>query len=168
MPIRLREETAPDIPAIHAITAAAFRDAPHASGTEAAIVDALRDAGALSLSLVALDDEEFVGHVAFSIARAEDGSGPWFTLGPVSVKPDRQRGGIGSQLIRQGIDTLRQKGAAGCILVGDPGYYRRFGFEPAPDNSPSHEYAQYFMILPFTPDLPAGAIAFHPAFDEAS
>ncbi len=168
MPIRLREETPPDIPLIHAVTAAAFQDAPHASGTEAAIVDALRDADALSLSLVALEDDEIVGHVAFSPAKAQEGSGPWFTLGPVSVVPDRQQRGIGSQLIRKGIDTLRQKGAAGCILLGDPGYYQRFGFEPAPGNSPGEDYAPYFMILPFTPDVPSGEIVFHPAFDEPS
>ncbi len=167
MPIHLRAETAQDIPTIRAVTAAAFRDAPHASGTEADIVDALRDAGALSLSLLALDGDDVVGHVAFSAAEARDGSGPWFTLGPVSVLPARQRGGIGSALIRHGIDTLRRDGAAGCILVGDPGYYRRFGFEPSPGNSPSEEYAQYFMILPFAALAPAGPFAFHAAFDGA-
>ena len=167
MSIRLREETDRDIPAIHALTTAAFRDAPHASGTEADIVDALRDAGALSLSLVATDADVVVGHVAFSIATAEDGSGPWFTLGPVSVLPERQRGGIGAQLIRPGIATLRQRGAAGCILVGDPAYYRRFGFEAAPASSPGEDFAAYFMLMPLASGRPDGRSAFHAAVDEA-
>ena len=166
MPISLREETPADIAAIHAVTAAAFRDTPHASGTEANIVDALRRAGALSLSIVALDGDEIVGHVAFSPAKAGDESTRWFTLGPVSVLPGRQRSGIGSSLIRTGLDRLRRDGEAGCILVGDPGYYRRFGFESAPAQSPSPDYAPYFMALAFKAALPAGTMGFHPAFDE--
>lgn len=168
MPIILREERAAHIPGIRAVTAAAFRDAPHASGTEPDIIDALREAGALDLSLVAFDDAVIVGHVAFSPAAAADGSGPWFALGPVSVAPHRQRSGIGSLLIREGLATLRRDGAAGCILVGDPDYYQRFGFEPAPGQSPSADVAPYFMALAFAAALPAGAFKFHPAFDESS
>lgn len=167
LPIQVRTENVADADAIRNLTAAAFRDAQHASGTEVAIIDALRRADALTLSLVALDGDTMVGHVAFSPATDRGGSGPWFTLGPVSVLPARQRSGIGSLLIRKGIAMLRHEGAAGCVLVGNPDYYRRFGFEPAPDASPSPDYAPYFMTLPFTPVNPRGPVDFHPAFGEA-
>ena len=83
------------MPAIHALTDAAFRDVPHSSGTEAAIVDALRDAGALTLSLVAEEQGRIVGHVAFSPVTINGEASRWFGLGPVSVEPLEQRRGIG-------------------------------------------------------------------------
>ena len=159
----IRPETAADHDAIRALTTAAFAGAPHASGTEAAIIDALRAARALALSLVA-DAGGVVGHVAFSPATIEGRDCGWFGLGPVSVAPDRQRRGIGAALIRAGLAGLAASGAKGCVVLGDPGYYSRIGFatDPAltlPDGPPD-----YFQRLVLTGTLPRGTVAFHPGF----
>ena len=161
----LRREREADAAKIHAITDAAFRGMPYASGDEAAIVDRLRRSGGLALSLVALIDDDLIGHVAFSPAVAADGSAPWFALGPVSVRPDQQRQGVGSALIRRGLKLLADDNALGCILVGDPAYYQRFDFKLAPDNSPSQDYAPYFMLCRFAQTQPSGTLSFHDAFD---
>jgi len=160
----IREEVPSDAANIHALTAAAFLDAPHAAHTEQFIVDALREAGALSVSLVAELGGEIVGHVALSPVSISDGSTGWYGLGPISVKPELQRTGIGSLLMRAALQRLRERGAAGCVLVGDPSYYSRFGFKPEsslvlPDVPP-----QYFQALPFGPSLPRGVVTFHEAF----
>ena len=166
MSVGIRDETSSDVGAIHQVTDLAFRDMPYASGTEAEIVDRLRAAGALSVSLVATIDDEVVGHVAFSPAQAIDGTQPWFTLGPISVLPDYQRQGIGSALIERGLAMLEEQGALGCILTGNPEYYARFGFEVSPQHSPDEDYAEFFMIKCLADVMPSGAIAFHEAFDE--
>ncbi len=137
---------------------------PYAGGDEQDVINRLREAGALSVSLVATIDDEIVGHVAFSPADAADSTGPWFTLGPVSVLPDYQRQGIGSALIRQGLDDLEALGALGCVLVGNPEYYQRFGFELAPATAPQDDYRDVFMIYCFSTGRPGSTIEFHPAF----
>ena len=162
--IEIRAETSSDTTAIGALTTLAFATAAHSSGTEAAIVDALRQAGVLTLSLVAETGGELVGHVAFSPITVGAAAAGWFGLGPVSVRPDRQRCGIGSALIRTGLERLRQMDAAGCILVGDGNYYRRFGFE----NDPAIHHAgvppEYLFALRFGEERPSGEVRFHAAF----
>ena len=160
----IREERPEDHAAIHAITEIAFRDMPFAGGDEQDVIDRLRISGALSLSLVAVIDQEIVGHVAFSIATIADNTQPWFALGPVSVTPERQRQRIGSALIESGLAEIQARGAHGCILTGNPDYYRRFGFELAPQNVPSNESAEFFMLKRFTPTAATGAFSFHHAF----
>ena len=86
--MNIRAEIPEDAAIIRAITSAAFEGAPHSSGTEAAIVDALRAAGALTVSLVAVQNGEIVGHVAFSPVTIDCKSTGWLGLGPVSVRPD--------------------------------------------------------------------------------
>lgn len=93
------------------------------------MVRALRAAGDLTLSLVAEDEGEVVGHVAFSPATVDGRHDGWFGLGPVSVHQDRQRQGIGRLLIEHGLDLLRDAGANGCALIGNPAIYSRLGFE---------------------------------------
>lgn len=163
--IPIRDETPADAAAIRALTTLAFRDAAHSSGTEAAIVDALRAAGALTLSLVAAEGGRIIGHVAFSPLAIENATGAWFGLGPVSVDPDRRGRGIGRALIVTGLDRLRAQGAAGCALLGDPALYARFGFE----NDPALFYADvpppWFQRLVFHGPAPTGRARFHPAFD---
>lgn len=161
----IRPETPPDVPAIRALTGAAFAAAPHASGTEAAIVDALRNAGALALSLVAEDEGGIVGHVAFSAVSISGTGGTWLGLGPVSVLPGRQGSGIGQALIRKGLAQLAASGADGCVVLGDPGYYRRFGFASDPALFYRDVPPPYLQWLGFTRLRPAGAVTFHPAFD---
>lgn len=163
----IRPETPADVAAIRALTSAAFAGKPFSDGTEAAVIDALRVADALTISLVAEDAGEVVGHVAFSLVTIDDQPGNWFGLGPVSVVPGRQRQGIGSALIRDGLAELRALGAGGCVLLGDPAYYCRFGFA----NDPALRYGdvdpRHFHALHFAGDAPAGEVAFHPAFDVA-
>lgn len=160
----IRPEAPADAVAIGRVTDAAFASAPHASGTEAAIVDALRAAGTLTLSLVAEDEGAVVGHVAFSPVTVAGADVGWFGLGPVSVLPARQGHGIGAALIRDGIARLAARGAAGCVLLGDPGYYRRFGFANDPGLRFDGAPAEYFLARAFTRPAPEGAVTYQPAF----
>ena len=98
--MHIRAELANDIPQIHTLTQTAFLTAAHTSHTEHLIVDALRQAEALSVSLVAEEAGQIVGHVAVSPVRISSGAEHWYGLGPVSVLPEMQRLGIGSRLIR--------------------------------------------------------------------
>src|SRR5262245_55623298 len=94
--MEIRGERPGDARAIRSITNAAFAGAEHSSGTEAAIVDALRASGAMTVSLVAVAGNEVVGHVAFSPVRIDGQDFGWYGLGPVSVRPDCQKQGIGA------------------------------------------------------------------------
>ncbi|KQU72712.1 GCN5 family acetyltransferase [Aminobacter sp. DSM 101952] len=163
--MKLRAERPEDVDTIRSLTSAAFATAPHSSQTEAAIVDALRDAGALTLSLVAEDDGEIAGHVAFSPVTVNGADAGWYGLGPVSVWPDRQGRGIGQALIRKGLDDLRQQGAKGCVLIGDPAYYGRFGFVADPRLTYGDIPSQYVQRLAFGDELLVGELAFHAGFD---
>ena len=160
----IRPERQGDQPAIHDLTRRAFAPMPYSDGDEQYLLDALRDAGALSVSLVAERAGAIVGHVAFSPAFPADGSPGWYALGPVSAEPDLQKRGIGSRLIETGLDRLRARGAAGCILVGDPAYYRRFGFRLRPDRAPEDQPKDYFQMLPLGDAEPDCTVDFHPVF----
>lgn len=160
----IRQEQEQDYDAIKQVTADAFALMEHSNQTEPAIIAALRDAGALAISLVATDGDEIIGHVAFSPVTIDGEDHRWFGLGPVSVRPDRQGRGIGNALIRQGLNELRAQGAAGCVLLGDPGYYRRFGFENDPDLRYPAAPPEYFMRLTFGGGDPTGQVEYHAAF----
>jgi putative acetyltransferase len=125
----LRKETAADIEAITEVTTAAFRNHPISKHTEQFIIKALRDANALTISLVAEIDGRIVGHIAFSPVIISDGTKDWYGLGPVSVSPDYQKQGIGKSLVNEGLSLLKNMGGKGCALVRDPNYYKRFGFK---------------------------------------
>lgn len=164
--MQTRNERPEDAAAIETITTAAFSDAPHAGGNEGRIVAALREAGALTISLVAVDASDVpIGHVAFSPVEIGGQPGNWFALGPVSVRPDLQGHGIGSKLIRAGLARLEALGAEGCVLLGEPTYYERFGFV----NGTALTYLGYvtphLQWLVLNGETPAGAVTFHPAFD---
>ncbi|WP_309085530.1 N-acetyltransferase [Chelativorans sp.] len=163
--MEIRSELPGDVDGIRAVTTAAFQSAEHSSGTESAIIDALRDAGALSISLVALVDDELVGHVAVSPITVNGEDHGWAGLGPVSVLPDRQKQGIGDALIRKGLETLKADGARGCVVLGDPAYYRRFGFEHDAHLRLDGVPPEFFMQLTFEGETPAGTVAYHLAFD---
>lgn len=164
--IVIRDEQEGDAAAIRAVTLAAFQNMPYSQQTEAAIVDALRAAGALAVSLVAVEGDEVTGHVAFSpIAIDGAPASGWFGVGPLSVRPDRQRKGIGTALMRAGLERLEKSGGKGCALVGDPAYYRRFGFRTTPSLTYPEVPAEYFQVLELASDAPSGTVAFHPAFE---
>ena len=163
-PLLIRPESATDVDAITDVTEAAFRDMEMSSHTEQLIVAALRQAGALSLSLVAELEGRLVGHIAFSPVAFSDGTPGWYGLGPVSVLPALQRQGIGAALIEEGLSRLRALGAAGCCLVGHPDYYGRFGFvNPA---GLGHEGVppEAFFVLAWNGPLPQGPVTFHEGF----
>lgn len=163
--ISIRAEQPGEAGAIEAVTVCAFAAAEHASGTEQAIVAALREAGALSVSLVAEAAGQLVGHIAFSPVSIGGTDAGWFGLGPVSVDPAWQRRGIGMRLVTEGLACLRAAGARGCVLLGDPSYYRRFGFRADPALVYPGAPSRYFQALAFTGPAPAGIVAYHPAFE---
>jgi len=127
--IIIRNDTVNDISTITEVTVEAFKTIDVSNQTEQYIIEALRAAKALTLSLVAEVGGKVVGHIAFSPVTISDGTMNWYGLGPVSVLPEYQRKGIGKALIGEGLSRLKDLGAKGCCLVGYPEYYKKFGFE---------------------------------------
>lgn len=164
MNITIRPEHPADARIIRQLTETAFKGAGYSSGTEGAIIDALRAADALTISLVATINDEVVGHVAVSPVKIGDADNGWFGIGPVSVRPDLQSKGIGSALIRDGLGRLRNLGANGCVVLGNPDYYRRFGFAHDPALRYPGPPPEYFMRLSFGSSKVSGRVSFHPGF----
>jgi putative acetyltransferase len=160
----IRRETIADIEAINEVTIEAFKNHPISNQTEQFIIHALRDAGALTISLVAEIDGSVIGHIAFSPIIITDGTKDWYGLGPVSVIPKYQKQGIGKSLINRGLNLLKELGAQGCALVGDPNYYRRFGFKNYPELVHEGVPQEVFLVLPFTEKIPHGTVVFHEGF----
>ena len=128
---------------------------------EADLVEKLRHACPDSLSLVA-EDGEVVGHVLFTPVALEGTTRRVVGMGlaPMAVLPDRQRQGIGSQLVRRGLDILRERGCPFVVVVGHPEYYPRFGFEPASKQGLSSQWEGIadaaFMVVVFDTHTMAG------------
>jgi len=162
--IRIRTETAADIPAIEAVTISAFLNAPHTSHTEQVIVDALRKAGLLTISLVADAEGSVIGHVAVSPVSISDGASGWFGLGPISVVPEHQGRGVGSRLMQEALRILREQSAAGCVLLGEPDYYSRFGFRADPSLILPDVPSEYFQAISLDSSRPHGTVSYHEAF----
>jgi putative acetyltransferase len=165
MNIIIRNETESDIKAISEIKKAAFENLPISNHTEQFIINALRDANALTISLVAEAENKVVGHIAFSPVTISDGSLGWYGLGPISVLPELQKQGIGKSLMREGLSQLKSLGAKGCMLVGDPGYYEQFGFKNLPELVIEGVPPQYFLALPFEEHKTHGTVKFHEGFN---
>jgi putative acetyltransferase len=160
----IRNENKSDAEVISEVTIAAFKEHPISNHTEQFIIDALRDANALTISLVAEIDGQIVGHIAFSPVTVSDGSTGWYGLGPISVLPEFQRQGIGKSLVYEGLSLLKAMGSKGCVLVGDPKYYERFGFKNLPDLILEGVPQEYFLALPFGESSTHGIVVFHEAF----
>ncbi|NCT83343.1 MAG: GNAT family N-acetyltransferase [Comamonadaceae bacterium] len=164
----IRDETPADRPAVEALIAAAFCDHPFSQHDEAQILQRLGERGALTLSLLACDPAsgEPLGHVAFSPVRIAGQDLGWLGLGPLAVRPDRQRQGLGRALVQAGLARLRAAGAAGCVLLGDPAYYARFGFRAEPGLLLPGAPATHFQALRLdaTQVLPAGRVDYDAAF----
>jgi putative acetyltransferase len=163
--IVIRAEAPDDADAIRAVTQAAFEGMPFSRSEEPHIIDRLREAGDLALSLVAANAERIVGHIAFSPVTISDGSAHWFGLGPISVWPQMQRRGIGTALIKHGIAGLREQGANGIVVLGSDEPYARFGFVHNPGLVYSGAPAQYFQSLVLAGSCPRGEVKYAPAFD---
>ena len=172
MTIQLRHETTNDIAAIEAVAIAAFADAPHTSHTEQFIVRALRDASELTLSIVAEEHGQVVGHVALSPVTITNDHGHkakgWCGLGPISVLPQRQGHGIGSRLMEQALSELRAMQAEGCVLLGEPAYYGRFGFQAHAGLQLPGVPPGYFLALAFHGPVPEGIAQYSDAFNAAA
>ncbi|MGB5749705.1 MAG: N-acetyltransferase [Desulfobacterales bacterium] len=162
--ILIRNETNTDIDAITAVTIAAFNTLEISNHTEQFIIDALRAAKVLTVSLVAELDDRVVGHIAFSPVTISDDMPAWYGLGPVSVLPEYHRKGIGKALIHEGLSRLKALGAQGCCLVGHPNYYKRFGFSNLPGLVHEGVPQEVFLALCFEEHYPRGTVAFHEAF----
>ncbi len=160
----IRNEIESDVEIISEVTKRAFENHPYSHQTEQFIISALRASHALTLSLVAEVGGKVVGHIAFSPVTISDGSQNWYGLGPVSVLPEFQRQGIGKSLIHEGLSLLKSLGAKGCVLVGDPKYYERFGFSNFPDLILDGVPQKYFLALPFDTNKAQGAVLFHQGF----
>ncbi|MFO7207475.1 N-acetyltransferase [Pseudomonas aeruginosa] len=165
MNISIRAETPGDIDAIARLTEAAFRNETHSSHTEQYIVDALRRAGALTFSLVAEANGQVIGHIAASPVTIDGEAGDWYGLAPLSVAPERQRQGLGSQLVRRLLTELRLLPAGGCVVLGEPTYYSRFGFRVESGLALPGVPAEYFQAQSFSGRMERGIVAFHAAFD---
>ena len=162
--ITIRNETGSDAEAISKVTEAAFRTLKISKHTEPFIIEALRAAKALAVSLVAERNGAVIGHIAFSPVTVSDGTPGWYGLGPVSVVPEHQRQGVGKALIREGLSRLQAMGAQGCCLVGHPGYYRKFEFRNPEGLAVNGVPPEFFFVRTFTGHYPQGTVAFHDAF----
>jgi len=123
----IREEEESDLPAIRTLNRRAF-----GGDYEAQLIDKLRAAHLVVASLVALDGNEVIGHLLFSSLPVEiDGRDVnAVALAPMAVSPDRQRQGIGSRLVIEGLALLRKKRVESVIVLGHTAFYARFGFSP--------------------------------------
>jgi predicted N-acetyltransferase YhbS len=130
--VLIRPESRNDYDAIREILIAAFADHPYSHQTEHLIVEALRAGDALTVLLVAEVDGKVVGQIAFSPVKIGGIDHGWFALGPIAVLPAFQKQGIGKALVNDGLRAIRNLGAQGCALVGEPAFYNRFGFEHNP------------------------------------
>lgn len=160
----IRDETPSDYAGIAEVTRSAFEDHPYSRQTEVFIIRDLRAADALAVSLVAQIDGKVAGHIAFSPITVTDGSRAWYGMGPVSVLPAFQRRGIGKALVIEGLNRLKSMGANGCALVGDPGFYGRFGFSNDPGLIHEGIPQEFFLVLPFGQAKARGTAHFHQAF----
>jgi putative acetyltransferase len=154
--IAIRLEEPRDQRAVFEVNARAFPQP-----VEAKLVDALRAANAVTVSLVAERDGRVVGHILFSPVRVE-GKGVSFVaqgLAPMAVDPDCQRAGIGSALVRAGLELCGREGHTVVFVLGHPAYYPRFGFEPAPPRGLHYEGGAAFARAFFVMELQVGALA---------
>ena len=162
--VHLRDAAAADLRAIAAVTVAAFENMDISPRTEQFIIAVLRDSGALTVSLVAEVKGHIVGHIACSRVSISDGTPDWYCLGPVSVHPQHQGKGIGSALIGHALQRLKGLGARGCVLVGYPEYYARFGFRHRDSLTYDRVPPEVFLALSLDGHWPQGQVSDDPAF----
>ena len=161
----IREEGPDDVDAIHDLVRKAFAGYPGEGKLESRTVDTLRADHALAVSLVADIDGRIAGHVAFSPARPSRDGDRWYVLGPIAVDPADQGHGIGAALVRAGLRILEEREANGCVVLGDPAWYARFGFGALPslrfDGAPA---ACFQALLVGDGNVPRAQVHYHPAF----
>jgi putative acetyltransferase len=163
----IRDELPADIDAIENVIERAFAKHPHSQQTEHRIVRELRAAGALVLPKVAVLAGAIVGYATFSLVRLTPEHGGWYGLGPVAVGPEFHGLRIGSALMTKGLEALKGMGTAGCVVLGEPRFYRRFGFEREPRLTLDGVPPEYFLAHVFKGPAPSATVSYHPAFSVA-
>lgn len=166
----IRRETPGDYESIAVVNRRAF-----GQEEEGLLIEKIRGSDGFdpSLSLVAEIEGDVVGHILFSTIQIETERGdvPALALAPMSVLPDFQNRGIGSQLVRAGLDISRQAGHAIVVVLGHPDYYPRFGFQPASQfgvRSPFDVPDDVFMVqglIPGALDTVSGVVKYPSPFD---
>lgn len=169
MEINIRNEEAKDIEQVREVLCAAFP-----TDVESRLVDALRANGKAIISLVAAQKEQVLGHIMFSPVSVTPSNGATppskakgIGLAPVAVRPDVQAQGVGSSLIHEGLRLCKQLGYDYCVVLGDPNYYQRFGFEKASPFGMQNEYGadDAFMLIRFSKrDMAEGLVQYAPEF----
>lgn len=165
----IRPEKPEDIAAIRIINEQAF-----GSPAEADLVDALRQNSKAAISLVAEDDGRVIGHILFSPVTIEPNGGQLTGVGlaPMAVAPELQNRGIGSLLVKQGLDRCREAEYPFVVVLGHPDYYPRFGFVPASRFNIKSEYEvadEVFMVMELAEGALsgcAGVAKYQPEFNE--
>jgi putative acetyltransferase len=164
--VPIRPETIADIDGIADVHRRAF-----GGNVEATLVDALRQQARPLVSLVAVDEDAVAGHILFSpVTLSSRPDLPLMGLAPMAVLPSYQHQGIGSALVRAGLEECRRLGRVGCVVLGHPAFYPRFGFGPASRFGLTSEYNvadEVFMAIELQAGAlrgQAGTIRYHPAF----
>ncbi len=164
----IRAERERDLAEIHALHVAAFE-----TPAEACLVDALRERVQPIVSLVAEEDSSVIGHILFSpVSLADRPDVKIMGLAPMAIAPDRQRSGVGSALVRAGLERCKESGFGAVVVLGHAEYYPRFGFSPSTNFDICCEYEvpeEAFMALELKPGYlrdESGAVRYHPAFNE--
>jgi len=163
--MKIRLERPSDMDQIRALILNAFAEENQAGETEAGIVDRLRASGAMTLSVIAETSGNIVAHAAFSKVLIGSADLAWYGLGPVCVHPDCQSEGLGTAVVTDGLFRLRTAGAAGCVVLGEPAYYQRFGFRAEPQLFLEGVPPEYFQSIVFDGQFPAGPVSYDPAFN---
>ncbi len=162
--ISIRNEKESDSERISEVITLAFENDPISDKREAEIVRLMREDSALSISLVAETKDDIVGHIAFSRVTIDGECIDWYGLAPISIDPEFQGKGIGSQLVNEGVKLLKEMNAKGCVLLGEPDYYGRFGFKANAQLILPGVPAEYFQALPLGDSIPSGTVKYHHAF----
>jgi putative acetyltransferase len=162
----IRRECPADFPSILEVNRQAFQ-----ADEEGRLVDCLRDGGFARLSLVAILDDQVVGHILFSDLRIETNRGTIqaLSLAPLAIMPAYQRRGIGSMLVREGLRTAEHSGDRIVVVLGNPAFYERFGFSAQHAAGLKSRYAgPHYMALALQPgalDGVEGDVRYPPPFD---
>lgn len=167
--ITIRDEQPGDAAAIRELATRAF-----GGPCEAQIIDALRDSCPGLVSLVAVEDGDIVGHILFSPVTINGSTISGMSLAPMAVLPERQRRGIGTELVRHGLARLREDGCPFVIVLGHPDYYPRFGFVPASMYGLKSQWEgvpdEAFMVIIFHEQImnsASGVVRYRDEFDVA-
>ena len=164
----IREEQSSDIAKIWEVNVEAFE-----TKAEARLVNSLRDSGCTFISLVADTESKVVGHILFTPVALTGNKSKLKILGlaPMAVLSQYQNKGIGSELVKTGLERCKSLGYDAVVVLGHPNYYPRFGFVPSINYGIKSEYDvpdEVFMILELTPGSlkhQEGVIRYHEAFD---